>query len=192
MVTLTRTIITIMKRVFFLLPALAIAASLAVTVPASATGETASGTLGVTATVQSSISLVFDSDASGVTLGGSGTNAATLGFGNVYATGLGCATNVTCTPGASTFTVSTPFDVKVSKFNLTSSNYTLTAQLNAADASNTWKVGGNTVTSGSAATLTSTGAYASDVPYTLALTISNTAASGTAISNTVNFTATAN
>jgi glycerol-3-phosphate dehydrogenase len=48
---------------------------------------TASGTLSVTATVNGTISLVFNSDAAGVTLGGAGTNAATLAFGTVQAFG---------------------------------------------------------------------------------------------------------
>jgi hypothetical protein len=62
-----------------------------------------------------------------VTLGGSGT-AATLAFGSVSAYGTDPA-HVTKTVQGTTFTVATPVGVTVSKANLTSSNYTLKAQL---------------------------------------------------------------
>ena len=61
-------------------------------------------------------------------------------------------TGVTRTIAASNFTVSSPVDVMVTKANSTSANYTLTAQLATADATNTWTVGGVTVTSAAAAT----------------------------------------
>ncbi|MBV8281107.1 MAG: hypothetical protein JO347_03465 [Candidatus Eremiobacteraeota bacterium] len=178
-----------MKRLLFLCAALGIISLLAAPRAAQAT-ITASGTLGVTATVASSINLVFDTDASGVTLGGTGTNAATLGFGSVQAFGTAPGTNINRATGASSFTVSTPFDVKVVEANSSSPNYTLTAQLASSD-SNTWQVGGVPVTSGSAATITATGSYGGDVAYTLALTIPFSEAAGT-ISNTLNFVATAN
>jgi len=100
--------------------------------------------------------------------------------------------NITRSTTATTFTVSTPVDVLVSKANSASANYTLKAQLGAADAVNTWQVGGTTVTSAAQATITATGTYASNVPEAIALTIPFTTASATAISNTINFTATAN
>ena len=92
--------------------------------------------------------------------------------------------------GTTNWTVSTPFDVVVQVANQTSSNYTFTAQLASSDATNTWKIGTTTVTSASAATLTSTGAYGTTV-YTFGLTIPFSAAAST-ISNTINFVATAN
>ncbi|HLW53091.1 MAG TPA: hypothetical protein VKW06_09630 [Candidatus Angelobacter sp.] len=156
-------------------------------------GNTASGTLTVTATVNSSINLVFNSDAAGVALSsGAGTNAATLAFGNVSAFGA-IAAGITRTVVAGTsFTVSTPVDVLVTKSNSTSANYTLKAQLGAADATNTWGVAGNTVTSASAATITATGTYGSNAAEAVAITIPFTTASGSVISNTINFTATSN
>ena len=156
----------------------------------SAAQTTASGTLAVKASISSSITMVFNSDASGVALTGSGSNSATLDFGSISAYGVVPGT-ITRTLGASSFTVSTPFDVHVEKFNSASSNYTLKAQLAAADAVNTWAVGGTSVTSAGQSTITATGSYGADAPYALALTIpfSNTSAS---ISNTVNFVATAN
>jgi hypothetical protein len=158
-----------------------------------ASAQTATGTLTVTATVNGSISLVFNNDAAGVPLSsGAGTNTATLAFGNVSAFGA-LAANVTRTVVAGTsFTVSTPVDVLVTKANSASANYTLKAQLGAADAVNTWGVGGTTVTSAAQATITATGAYASNVPEAIALTVPFTTASATVINNTINFTATAN
>src|SRR5262245_8920236 len=78
---------------------------------------TSSGTLTVTATIESSISLTFETDASGVSLTGAGSSTATLGFGTVSAYGTIATGNVTRTVGASDFTVSSPFGVKVVKAN---------------------------------------------------------------------------
>jgi hypothetical protein len=151
----------------------------------------ASGTVAVTATVGSSVSLTFVSDPSGITLAGTGTSAATIAFGSVQAYGGAVPANVTKTVnGTTNWTLSTPFDVVVEVANQNSLNYTLTAQLNTADATNTWKIGASTITSASATTLTSTGAYGSTA-YTLGLTIPFSEAAG-AISNTINFVATAN
>jgi environmental stress-induced protein Ves len=159
----------------------------------SAMAATGSGTLTLTATVTDSINLVLNSDASGLALSsGSGTNAATLAFGNIQAFGGAVPAGVTRTTTASDFTVSTPVDVYVAKYNNASPNFTLTAQLGSADAVNTWHVGGVAVTSGAAAQITTTGAYASADAQPIALTVPFTSASGTLISNTINFVATAN
>jgi hypothetical protein len=161
-------------------------------VPAMLAAQTATGTLTVNATVNSSINLVFNNDAAGVALSsGAGTNTATLNFGNVSAFGA-VAAGITRTTTATTFTVSTPVDVLVTKANSASANYTLKAQLGAADAVNTWQVGGTAVTNAAQATITATGAYGSNVAEAIALTIPFTTANATAISNTINFTATAN
>ena len=45
------------------------------------------GTVAITATVVPSMTITFSTDASGITLGGSGTAAATIAFGNVQAFG---------------------------------------------------------------------------------------------------------
>jgi hypothetical protein len=68
----------------------------------------------------------------------------------------------------------------------------LKAQLGTADATNTWQVAGNTVTSAAQTTLTATGTYGSNAPEAIAITVPFTTASGTLISNTINFAATAN
>ncbi|HKF23675.1 MAG TPA: hypothetical protein VKE93_19020 [Candidatus Angelobacter sp.] len=177
-----------MKKVLIL----AVAAAIVMLVPSFASAQTANGVLTVTATVQGSIGLVFNSDAAGVALSsGAGTNAATLAFGNVSAFGAVSA-GVVRTVAANSFTVSSAVDVQVSKTNSASANYTLKAQLGAADAVNSWTVGGIAVTSAAQSTLTATGTYAANSNFPVAITVPFTTASGTLISNTINYTATAN
>ena len=159
--------------------------------PVLAMGQTASGTLAVTATVQSSISMMFNSNAGGVALGNAGTNAATLNFGNISAYGA-LSAGVSRVVGGANFTVSTPFNVEVEKSNSSSANYSLTAQLASPDASNTWGLSGTAVSNAVASPLTAAGAYGSPgTAYTLQLTVPLASAAG-AISNTINFAATAN
>lgn len=163
----------------------------AIAMPIMSAAQTASGTLTVKATIASSISMVFNSDASGVALSsGAGTNAATLDFGSISAYGA-LGGNISRTVAASSFTVSTPFDVHVDKSNSSSANYTLKAQLGSADAVNTWALSGTAISSASQSTLTATGAYGADAPYTLALTVPFSSAAPS-INNTINFVATAN
>jgi len=159
---------------------------------ASAQGQTGSGTLTVTANLLGSISMTFISDPSGVTLTSSGTNAATLAFGSVSASAAP-PTHVTETVGATTFTVSTPFEVAVTVSNVTSANYALTAEMQTADAVNSWKIDTFPLTTvpAAATSLTVTGVYAADVVHTLFLTIPFTEGAAV-ISNTINFVATAN
>jgi hypothetical protein len=100
-----------------------------------AQGQTSSGTLTVRAELASSINLIFLTDSNGVALTGSGTNVATLDFGAVSQF-TPPPPKVTQTVAATSFTVSTPFDVSVTKSNVTSANYTLSAELQTTDAVN--------------------------------------------------------
>ena len=153
---------------------------------------TSSGTLAVSADLASAINLTFVTDGSGVALTGSGTNAAALNFGTVSRYGA-VPTNVARTIGASAFTVSTPFDISVTKSNTASANYTLSAVLETVDATNAYTVDTIALPTSPTApvSLTVVGAYASNASHTLGLIIpfSETAAS---ISNTIDFLATAN
>jgi hypothetical protein len=176
-----------MKKVLLL----TIFAALMMISSAAVAQTTASGTLTVTATVTGSINLVFNSDGAGVALGGAGTSTATLAFGNVSAFGAISAGIVRSTT-ATNFTVSSAVDVLVTKTNSTSANYSLTAQLGSADAVNTWSVGGVGVTNAAAAPITATGTYGSNSNFPVAITVPFTTASGTLISNTINYVATAN
>jgi hypothetical protein len=172
---------------------LTIFAALMMISSAAVAQTTASGTLTVTATVNGSIALVFNSDVAGVPLSVNGSSTATLAFGPVSAFGLLSAGVVRPVPTATTFTVSSAVDVMVTKVNSASANYTLKAQLTALDAINNWTVGGIAVTSGAfSLPITATGAYASNLNFPVAITIPFTTASGTPISNSINYQATAN
>jgi len=157
----------------------------------SAWAGTASASMAVTVTVTSSLSMVLQTDPSGLSLSNSGTSAVTADFGTMSAYGGTVPSGVTRTVNGTTdWKISTPFDVIVGLANQTSANYTLTAQLQSTDATNTWAIGSTPVTSASAATLTSTGTYGTTA-YTLNLTIPFSESSGS-ISNTINFVATIN
>jgi len=157
----------------------------------TAEATSASATMTVSVTVASSVSFVLQTDASGLTLTNSGTSAVTAAFGTMSAYGGTVPTGVTRTVNAPTnWKISTPFDAVIQLANQTSSNYTLTAQLQSSDSTNTWQIGSTTITSASASTLTSTGSYGTTA-FTFSLTIPFTEAAG-AISNTINFVATAN
>src|SRR5688572_11029484 len=107
----------------------------------AASAATSSGTLTVTGTVDSSVSLTIESAAGTVT--GAGTNAASRAIGSISKFGT-APTGFTLAQGASDYTLSAAVGVKVVKANLTSTDYTLTAQLGTAPASGiTWKLGGS-------------------------------------------------
>lgn len=157
----------------------------------TASATSASATMAVTVVVASSVSFVIQTDASGLTLTNSGTSAVTAGFGTMSAYGGSVPTGVTRTVnGTTNWKISTPFDPVVQVANQTSTSYTLTAQLSTSDSTNTWQINSTTVTSSSAATVTSTATYGTS-SLTFSLTIPFTEAAG-AISNTINFVATAN
>src|SRR5256885_11476430 len=108
-----------------------------------ASAATSSGTLTVTGTVESSISLTIES--AGGTTSGTGTAAATSALGSISKFGS-APTGFTLARGASDWTISSTVGVQVVKANLTSTDYTLTAQLGSAPASGvTWKLNGSTL-----------------------------------------------
>lgn len=167
-----------------------VAASL-LTMPSVAVAQdTATGTLTVTATIESSIGLTFENDAAGVALTGAGTNAATMALGAISAYNTIATPGVTRTVAASDFTVSSPFGVKVVKANTSSATYTLAAALGSADTTNTWRINATALTTTNQ-NLGATYAYGSAVAHTLYLTVPFTASTG-AVSKVLNFTATAN
>jgi predicted secreted protein len=155
----------------------------------NASAADSSGALTVTGTVESSISLTIES--AGGTTSGTGTAAATSALGNISKYGS-APTGFTLARGASDWTLSSTVGVKVDKANLTSTDYTLTAQLGSAPASGvTWKLNGSTLSDSSATTLTSTGTYASTGSYSWDIVVADSAAAA-AVDNTINFTATSN
>jgi hypothetical protein len=160
----------------------------AFTLTGVANAQTASGTLGVSATVQGSINLTFVTDASGLAVTGTTTSTASLPFGNVSMYSGTVPTNVTKAVHATSFDLSTPFDVRVDLANSASTTYTLTATLAAADSINTWSLGAIDISAAAPHALTAAGEFGTAVPYTLKLTVPATATAGS-ISNTINFTA---
>jgi len=154
-----------------------------------ASAATSTGTLTVTGTVESSINLTIES--AGGTTGGTGTAAATSALGSISKYDA-APTGFTLARGATDWTLSSTVGVKVDKANLTSTDYTLTAQLGGAPASGiVWKLNGSTLSDSAAATLTSTGTYGSTGSYAWDIVVADSAAAA-AIDNTVNFTATSN
>ena len=155
----------------------------------SASAATSSGTLTVTGTIESSISLTIES--AGGTTSGTGTAAATSDLGNISKFGS-APTGFTLARGASDWTISSTVGVQVVKANLTSTDYTLTAQLGSAPASGiTWKLNGSTLSDSAATTLTSTGTYASTGSYSWDIVVADSAAAA-AIDNSINFAAASN
>ena len=153
-----------------------------------ANAQTGSGTLGVSATVQGSINLTFVTDASGLAVTGTTTSTASLPFGNVSMYSGTVPTNVTKAVHATSFDLSTPFDVRVDLANSASTTYTLTATLAAADSINTWSLGAIDISAAAPHALTAAGEFGTAVPYTLKLTVPASATAGS-ISNSINFTA---
>jgi hypothetical protein len=150
--------------------------------------DNASGTLQVTGSVTSSMSLTIES--AGGTSSGTGTSAASTALGNISKYGS-APTGFSLARGASNWTLSATVGVKVAKANLTSSDYTLTADLNSAPATGiVWKLNGTTLST-SASTLTSSGTYGSTGSYNWDIVVADSAATG-AIDNIINFTATSN
>jgi hypothetical protein len=169
---------------------LAIAAAVAACLGSTAaSAATSSGTLTVTGTVESSINLTIES--AGGTTSGTGTAAATSDLGSISKYGA-APTGFTLARGASDWTISSTVGVKVDKANLTSTDYTLTAQLGSAPASGvTWKLNGSTLSDSAATTLTSTGTYGSTGSYSWDVVVADSAAAA-AIDNAMSFTATSN
>jgi len=160
--------------------------------------QTATGTINAVLINKSAIALVFDSDPGGVTLGGATTSAASVNLGTVSAFGPLSPGVTRPTVTAGNYTVQTLFDVQVIQGGLTSSSYTLSAQLAAAAPTGfTYAIDAVTLTT-AMQTIQSNGAYNADVQHALNLTVSTDApgaggpAVGTPLTTTINFTATSN
>lgn len=168
--------------------------ALAMLLPMAAMAQaTSSGSLAVTATLQSSIYLTLENSTTGIALTNAGTAAATMTLGNVSAYGGTVPTNVTKAvvgSPATSFTLTTKFGVKVVQYNAGASTaYALTAALASTDAKNTWTVDGKTLTASAQAI--NGGTYAAGiVDHTFVLSIPTNEAAGS-ISNTINLVATA-
>jgi len=135
------------------------------------------------------ISLSFHSIPGSVSLIGGGLfPIATLNFGNVSAfepLNIG----VSRTVGASNYTLSTNFGVRVTRILSFSSDYTLTARLQSANAL-TWRVDGVTMST-TAATVATSQPFGTTVPHALAFVVPFSSAAG-AVTTVLEVTAIAN
>src|SRR5580692_6958299 len=100
------------------------------------------------------LTIFLQSDASGISLGGSGTSAATMSFGSLTAFGGTPPAGVTRSTTSTTWKLSTPFDINVTCSNLLTllpctllitPTFSLTAQLMSSDAIDTWQIGNTTL-----------------------------------------------
>jgi hypothetical protein len=171
--------------------------ALQVSLLSAQTHPTANGSLTVQLQNGSGLQMVLYSDPSGVSLGNSGTANATLAFGNVAAYGT-LNSNVTRSNGTNSFTVSTPFDVNVQVSGIASTSYTLSASLaSAAPTGVTLQVDSVSLSTSSQSVQTN-GTYGSNVSHTLSAVILTAASgsggptTGTQLTSTINFVATAN
>lgn len=177
---------------------LALAALLLATAASANAQTTATGVINGTLVNISGITLQFDTDPAGVTLSAAGTSAATANFGSVSAFGTlsGGVTRPSVT--AANYTVRTIFDVQVLEGGLSSTTYTLTANLaTPAPTGLNYKVDAVTLSTTSQ-TIQTNGSYNTDIAHNLDLVVSTAApgaggpAVGTPITTVINFTATAN
>jgi hypothetical protein len=152
--------------------------------------ENAAGTLTVTGTVASSISLTVETTDGTCTL--CGTAAASLALGNISKGGAAPA-GFTITKGGSSWTLTSPsgIGVMVTKANLpTSDVYTLSAKLGSVPTSGiVWTVGAITANATTIQTIGSGVAYGSALPYAWYIVIQDTVAPTTPIDNVIQFSA---
>ena len=156
----------------------------------------ANGSLAVTGKVDASVSLTFHQDTNGgfnITSGdGSSIAGASLSTVSMYGTadGLISGANFTKTTQSDGFTLTGKFDYQVDKANLGSTDFTLTATMQAAD-NLQWTLNGSSVANGSQLQLTNSGIYTTRYPTTLAVKVPNSQAAGS-INNTIVFTVACN
>ncbi|MFP5235036.1 MAG: hypothetical protein ACLGSD_03970 [Acidobacteriota bacterium] len=168
-------------------------------IPAAKTQKAStSGTLNVQLTNTSAIVMLLNSNPNGIALGNTGTSAATMNFGTVSDYNSSPATGVTVKSGKTSFTASSPFDIRIEMSGSSSTSYTLSAALaSTAPTGITIDLNSTTLTT-TAQTITATGSYFSNTSHTLKLIISTAApgsggpVTGTQFTSTIDLTATAN
>jgi len=157
--------------------------------------NTASGTLLVSMSVQSSISVAFINVSGAGNQGtcsitGANTNTASVNFGIASLSG----DNQSCvlfSQNGSSYTLSNNIYAVVTQSNLTSSNFTLTASLGSSPTTGVvWSINSATLGTGSTS-ITTGGNYSANTSMYLQVTVQHTVASGN-LSEVINLTATAN
>ncbi len=160
---------------------------------AFAAGETSSGTLTVTGTIDGTIKLTLETATNGggnnLTLGG--VTSATKALGTISKT-MTAPTDWSLSNTASDWTLASYVGVKVDKANVTSSNHTLAARLSSTPTAGiAWSFGGTSLSTTNA-NVTATGPYDSKSDYLLSINVADTVGDGVAVDNTITLTATAN
>jgi len=149
--------------------------------------DTSTGTLAVTGTIVSSISLTIDS--AGGSPSGLGTSAASTDLGNISKFGA-LPTNFTMSRGASSWTLSSTIGVTVVKANSISTAYTLNAKLASAPTTGVaWTVNAVLLNATTAQALTAAGAWGSAPTYPWTIVIQDSVATATPLANTIMFDA---
>ena len=183
-----------MKRLTLLATALAV---LVIASTSAKAAQSASGTLAVSANISSSILLTFPAATGGnVALGGTNT-AATLNLGTIAAFGAssGQPAGIVLTTNADgSVDAKGNVGVLVNMANLGSPSYTLSAYMNLADATNTWKLAAANIsaaTSGGPVNVITAGTPNTLYAMPFDLTVSAGQAAG-AVAKTITLTATSN
>ena len=163
---------------------------------ANASGTNTSGTLALTGEVDGSIALqIRTSESSPITLA-SGANSAAATATIAAVSYYGTADNSSVsgfvkTHDTESIILTGHFDVLVDQANTGSESYTLTAALQTQD-DLLWTLDGTTLSTSQSAPLSSVAPSGSQATQTLVINVpTSVAASSTAISNTINLTATA-
>lgn len=137
------------------------------------------------------IALVFVQDPSGAAISSSG-NQASLNFGSISRSGSLPAGETRLNVTANGYTVRTPVDIDVENDGVTGTSYTMRAALAAASPTGVnWAVNGVTLTA-VLQTVATAGSYNTNQAYNIDVIVTNSAAVGTPLSDTLDFTATAN
>ena len=154
-------------------------------VPTLVNADTSAGTLTVTGTVASSITLTVESAGGTFTYGG--TDSTTV-LGTISKLGA-IPTGFTRSTTSTTWTLASTIGVKVVKANSISTAYTLNAQLGSAPATGViWTVNAVALTTGIQA-LTAAGVYGATPIYVWSILVPDSLASTSAIDNVVQFSA---
>ena len=149
--------------------------------------DTASGTLQVTGTVVSSISMTIES--AGGTFSQGGTDAALTDLGSISKFGA-LPTDFTRTTTSSSWTLASSIGVTVEKANSDSTAYTLNAKLSTAPASGVvWKVNAFTLNAATVTAMTAAGQWGTSPTYSWSIEIPDALATASAIDNTIEFSA---
>ncbi len=149
--------------------------------------DTASGTLTVSGTVVSSISLTIESAGGTFTQGS--TDAALTDLGSISKFGA-IPTNFTRSTTATTWTLLSSVGVTVEKANSASTAYTLNAKLTSAPATGViWRVNAFELNAATVTAMTAAGVWGTSPTYPWSIEIPDSLATASAIDNVIEFSA---